>query len=66
MVAVQVGDMKSRQAADESRSDVVVEGKDRIAVGGNCARSLVPGNGRDHHRRRRQGDNCRPWCVAPV
>jgi hypothetical protein len=55
--------MMSRQAADENRSDVVVEGRDRIAEGGSCARSLAPGSGRDRHRRRRQGDNCRPSCV---
>lgn len=56
--------MMSRQAADENRSDVVAEDRDRIAEGGSCARSLAPGSGCDRHRRRRQGDNCRPWCVC--
>lgn len=57
--------MMSRQAADENRSDAVAEGRDRIAVGGGCARSLAPGSGRDRRRRRQgQGDNCPPWCVC--
>jgi hypothetical protein len=66
MAEDQAGDMTKRPVVDESRSGVVAEGRDRIAVGGSCARTLGPGNGRDHRRRRRQGDNCRPLCVVPM
>jgi hypothetical protein len=60
-VAGPVDGMKKRQAARVSRNDAEAEGKDRIAVGGSCARTLALGSGRGHHH---QGDNCHPLCRA--
>jgi hypothetical protein len=52
--------MKKRQAAHVFRNGAEAEGRDRIAVGGSCARTLALGSGRGHHH---QGDNYHPLCA---